>query len=99
MGSHQDRLAVRVYVDEILVHRLQVGHAMPARMFVRGTDVSIPLEFVRVQPYLTPKIRLSDQRAERVDVRVLPLIFRFKRPQQPAIYPGQLVDVYLGGAS
>ncbi|MGO4762241.1 HlyD family efflux transporter periplasmic adaptor subunit [Cupriavidus sp. 2KB_3] len=99
MGSLQDHLAVRVYVDEILVHRLQLGQAMQARMFVRGTDVSIPLEFVRVQPYLTPKIQLSDQRTERVDVRVLPVIFRFKPPPQPVIYPGQLVDVYLGGAS
>jgi len=99
MSGHQDRLAVRVYVDEILVHRLALGQNMQARMFVRGTEVSIPLEFVRVQPYLTPKIQLSDQRSERVDVRVLPVIFRFRRPQQPAIYPGQLVDVYLGGAS
>lgn len=99
MSTRQDRLAVRVYVDEILVHRLAPGPSMPARMFVRGTDISVPLEFVRVQPYLTPKIQLSDQRTERVDVRVLPVIFRFQRPQQPPIYPGQLVDVYLGGAS
>jgi HlyD family secretion protein len=99
LSSQQDWLAVRVYVDEILVHRLQFGHGTQARMFLRGTDTSIALEFVRVQPYLTPKIQLSDQRTERVDVRVLPVIFRFRRPQQPAIYPGQLVDVYLGGVS
>jgi len=98
MSSGQDQLAVRVYVDEILVHRLPHGQPVQARMFVRGTDISIPLEFVRVQPYLTPKIQLSDARAERVDVRVLPMVFRFRRPAQPAIYPGQLVDVYLGGA-
>ncbi|WER50628.1 HlyD family efflux transporter periplasmic adaptor subunit [Cupriavidus sp. WKF15] len=98
LSSQQDWLAVRVYVDEILVHRLQLSRGMQARMFVRGTDTSITLEFVRLQPYLTPKIQLSDQRTERVDVRVLPVIFRFRRPSQPAIYPGQLVDVYLGGA-
>jgi HlyD family secretion protein len=97
LSSQQDWLGVRVYVDEILVHRLKPGSGMQARMFVRGTDTSITLEFVRVQPYLTPKIQLSDQRAERVDVRVLPVIFRFRPPAQPPIYPGQLVDVYLGG--
>jgi HlyD family secretion protein len=68
-------------------------------MFVRGTDVSVPLEFVRVQPYVSPKVELSDQRSERVDVRVLPLLFRFKQPDKLTVYPGQLVDVYLQGAS
>jgi len=98
MSTGQNKLAVRVYVDEILVHRLPPG-AVQARMFVRGTDVSVPLEFVRVQPYVSPKVQLSDQRSERVDVRVLPLLFRFKQPDKLAVYPGQLVDVYLQGAS
>ncbi len=62
LSSRQDWLGVRVYVDEILVHRLKLGRSMQARMFVRGTDTSVALEFVRVQPYLTPKIQLSDQR-------------------------------------
>jgi HlyD family secretion protein len=30
-----------------------------------------------------------------VDVRVLPVIFRFQRPTDVAVYPGQLVDVYI----
>jgi len=68
---------------------------MQARMFIRGTNLSVPLEYVRVQPYVSPKIELSDQRLERVDVRVLPVIFRFARPTNFAVYPGQLVDVYV----
>ncbi|MCP3024501.1 HlyD family secretion protein [Cupriavidus basilensis] len=102
MGSAPGTLAVRVYVDEILLQRLpnaKSGQALQGRMFVRGTNTSIPLEFVRTQPYVTPKIQLSDQRTERVDVRVLPLLFRFSPPQNVTVYPGQLVDVYLGGAS
>lgn len=98
MGSGQGKLAVRVYLDEILVTRLPAGK-VEARMTLRGTDISVPLEYVRVQPYVTPKIQLSDQRTERVDVRVLPLVFRFDRPANVAVYPGQLVDVYLKGAS
>ena len=55
----------------------------------------MPLEFVRAQPYVSPKIELSNQRTERVDVRVLPLIFRFRKPQTMSVYQGQLVDVYI----
>ena len=64
-------------------------------MYLRGTDISIPLEFVRMQPYVTPKIELSNERTERVDVRVLPVLFRFEPLKDMHVYPGQLVDVYL----
>jgi HlyD family secretion protein len=53
------------------------------------------LEFVRVQPYVSPKIELSDQRQERVDVRVLPVIFKIKQSANVNLYPGELVDVYI----
>jgi HlyD family secretion protein len=96
MGRSQSYLGVRCYIDEILIPRLPQALQMKAQMFVRGTTVSIPLEFVQVQPYVTPKIELSNQRAERVDTRVLPVIFRFKTPEKSNIYPGQLVDVYIG---
>ncbi len=95
MGSPQDQGGVRCYVDEILVHRLPAGKQIQATMFVRGTQVKVPLQFVRIQPYVSPKIELSNQRQERVDVRVLPVIFRFDRPKDFPLYPGQLVDVYI----
>ena len=95
MGTPQKALAVRVYVDEILVNRLPATEQMRAEMSVRGTDVRIPLTYVRAQPYLTPKIQLSDQRQERVDVRVLPLIFSFQNTGTARLYPGQLVDVFI----
>lgn len=96
MGEPQGYLSVRCFIDEILVGRLPVPGRIRAQMSLRGSDVKIPLEFVRVQPYVTPKIELSDQRQERVDLRVLPVIFRFKKPAHAAIYPGQQVDVYVG---
>ncbi|MGD0586723.1 MAG: biotin/lipoyl-binding protein [Oryzomonas sp.] len=95
MGSTQDYLGVRCYIDEILVHRLPQSAQITAKMFIRGTDVNIPLEYVRAQPYVSPKIELSNQRTERVDVRVLPVLFRFAKPKNVALYPGQLVDVYI----
>jgi len=95
MGAPQDKLAVRCYVDEILVSRLPNPWHIRAQMSIRGTDIKVPLEFVRVQPYVSPKIELSNQRQERVDLRVLPVIFRFPKQDTP-VYPGQLVDVYIG---
>ena len=95
MGSSQTYIAVRCYIDEILIHRLPPASQMKAQMFIRGTNIGAPLEFVRVQPYVSPKIELSNQRTERVDVRVLPVIFRFQKFKNIDIYPGQLVDVYL----
>jgi HlyD family secretion protein len=95
MAHSEPSLQVRCYIDEILIPKLPPPSKMNARMYIRGTDTSIPLQFVRTQPYVTPKIELSDQRSERVDVRVLPLVFRFDPPKDSSVYAGQLVDVYL----
>jgi HlyD family secretion protein len=95
MGAPQKYLAVRCYVDEILVSRLPSPGHMRAQMSIRGTDVKVPLEFVRVQPYVSPKIELSNERQELVDLRVLPVIFRFEKKDAP-VYPGQEVDVFIG---
>jgi HlyD family secretion protein len=95
MGAPQAFLAVRCYVDEILISRLPNPWHIQAQLSIRGTDIKVPLEFVRVQPYVSPKIELSNQRQERVDLRVLPVIFRFERKDTP-VYPGQLVDVFIG---
>jgi len=96
MGPPQDHLAVRCFVDEILVSQLPSSWHIQAQMSIRGSYTNkVPLEFVRVQPYVSPKIELSNERQEQVDLRVLPVIFRFEKKDVP-VYPGQLVDVYIG---
>lgn len=96
MSSGGNHLNVRCYVDEILVSRLPKPEAMKARLQIRGTTTEIPLVFDRIQPFVSPKIQLSNQRQERVDVRVLPVIFRLEKPKDVSLYPGELVDVYIG---
>jgi len=91
----QPYLEVRCYIDEILLAKMPPPDKMNAQMLIRGTTNRIPLEFERIQPYVSPKIELSNQRTERVDVRVLPVLFRFKPSKDMNIYPGQLVDIYL----
>jgi len=95
LGPGSGTLAVRCYVDEILLNRLPKGGNIKAEMIVRGSAAHVPLQFVRIQPYVTPKIELSDERQERVDLRVLPVIFHFKTDPKIKLYPGQLVDVYV----
>jgi HlyD family secretion protein len=96
LGTQPTDLQVRCYIDEILVPRLPPLSKIKAEMSIRGTNVKVPLTFVRVQPFVSPKIELSDQRQERVDVRVLPMIFKFEKPKDVNLYPGELVDVYIG---
>jgi HlyD family secretion protein len=95
MGAPDENLQVRAYVDEILIDRLADPSTLSGEMFIRGTDRHVPLSFVRVQPFVSPKIELSDERQELIDVRVLPVIFRFASPQTLHVYPGELVDVYV----
>jgi HlyD family secretion protein len=91
----QDYMQVRCFVDEILVSKLPTVWHMQAEMQIMGTDIKVPLEFVRVQPYVSPKIELSNEKQEQVDLRVLPVIFRFEKRDAP-VYPGQMVDVFIG---
>jgi len=95
MSGPQEFMDVRCYVDEILVSRLPSHWHIQAQMQITGTDIKVPLEFVRIQPYISPKIELSNQKQEQVDLRVLPVIFRFQKQDAP-VYPGQMVDVFIG---
>lgn len=96
LGVISTNLQVRAYVDEILVPHLPMAEKLEATLFVRGLqNRSIPLEFHSIQPFTIPNIELSNQRNERVDVRVLPIIFKFKKPDDINLFPGQLVDIYI----
>ena len=96
VGDSGAHLNVRCYVDEILVSKIPPPTHIKAQLTIRGTDIHVPLTFDRIQPLISPKIELSDQRQERVDVRVLPVVFRLQRPANMNMYPGELVDVYIG---
>ncbi len=60
MGTPDDQLQVRAYIDEILIHRLADPVKMNAEMFIRGTDTRIALKFIRIQP-----VRVAKDRAFR----------------------------------
>ena len=86
---------VRIDIDEDDAWRIFPG--APAMGFVRGnSQINFPLEFVRIEPFVIPKRSLTGENLERVDTRVLQLIYRFDRKNLP-IYLGQLLDIYIEG--
>jgi multidrug efflux pump subunit AcrA (membrane-fusion protein) len=88
-----ERLHVRVDIDENDAWRFQSGSK--ALAFVRGNrDLSVPLEFVRVDPYVIPKRSLTGESTERVDTRVLQVLFSFDPAALP-VYVGQQMDVFV----
>jgi hypothetical protein len=56
------------------------------------------LEFVRFEPYVIPKKSLTGDSTERVDTRVLQVIYRI-RDGEPSVYVGQQMDVYIDGSA
>ena len=89
-----DRLQVRADVDEQNATRIRPGQKGHASL--KGDpSVTFPLDFVRVEPYVIPKVSLTGAGTERVDTRVLQVIFSLKRPENPPIYVGQQVDVFI----
>jgi multidrug resistance efflux pump len=96
MGS-VNPLHVRVDIDETETWRIRPGHSALARL--RGNPgISVPLSFVRFEPYVLPKRSLTGDTTERVDTRVLQAIYAFAPNQFPA-FVGQQVDVFIAAPS
>jgi multidrug resistance efflux pump len=92
LGEMQ-QMQVRADVDEVNAPLVKPGTAGVA--YLKGyTDKTIPLTFVRIEPYIVPKKSLTGDNSERVDTRVLQIIYRFERPTFP-VYAGQQVDVFI----
>jgi len=87
------KLHVRLDIDENEISRFRpdlTGVAKP-----RGNPgTEFPLKFVRVEPYVIPKKSLTGANTERVDTRVLQVIYAIETRDQP-LYVGQQVDVFL----
>lgn len=85
-----DELHVRADIDEKDAWRYRPGAS--AQGSARGNAaVRYPLEFVRVEPFVVPKRNLTGDATERVDTRVLQVLYRL--PKQATMYPGQQVDI------
>src|ERR1019366_4144647 len=98
MGNLQP-LFIRVNVDEEDIPRLRLN--APACATIRGDakQEKIPLKFVRLEPYVVPKVSMTGINVERVDTRVVQVIYSIE-PNHPLVKAnkalvGQLVDVFI----
>jgi hypothetical protein len=86
-------LQMRIDIDEEDAFRYQKG--AKATAFVRGNaNIHFSMEFYRVEPYIIPKTSFTGDSIERIDTRVLQVLYRFD-PANLCVYPGQLLDVYI----
>lgn len=86
-------LNVRVDVDEN--EGWKVRPDAQAQAAERGnSNHKVALEFVRFEPYVVPKKSLTGDSTERVDTRVLQVIYRFKDAKVP-FRVGQQMDVFI----
>ena len=86
-------LHIRVDIDETEIARFKETAAAFAA--VRGrAEKQVPISFVRLEPLVTPKKSLTGGVSERVDTRVLQVIYSVAPGEIDAI-PGQQVDVYI----
>lgn len=91
-----DTLHVRVDIDENDAWRVKPEASAIASL--RGnSSMKTNLTFVRIEPYVVPKRSLTGESVERVDTRVLQVIYAFKRADFP-VYVGQQMDVYVNAA-
>jgi HlyD family secretion protein len=88
-----ERLRVRVDIDQNDAER--VDPSAPAIAVVRGRpDLRTALQFESIEPYVAPKASLTGSPTERVDTRVLQVIYSFRRAELP-VYVGQQLDVFI----
>ena len=87
-------LHVRADVDEHEAWRVNAGAR--ARAHVRGNpELKVELEFVRFEPLVVPKKSLTGDATERVDTRVLQVIYRVVGTMPERLFIGQQMDVFV----
>jgi HlyD family secretion protein len=87
------RLHVRVDIDENDAWRFQP--CASAVTSVRGNpELKTPLQYVRTDPDVIPKVMLTGDTTQRTDTRVLQVVYSFDPGSLP-VYVGQLTDVFI----
>jgi multidrug resistance efflux pump len=92
LGSVRE-LHVRVEVDEDDIPRFRAGGNAIAH--VRGlARQKLPLRFTRIEPLVVAKRSLSGDNTERIDTRVLQVIYTVDDNAR-SLFVGQLLDVFI----
>lgn len=88
------QLQVRVDIDEQNASHYKEG--LPAFAFLKNDPTTkIALKFSRIEPYVIPKKSLTGASDERVDTRVLQVIYSIEGESTGRLFVGQQVDVFI----
>lgn len=91
--GNTEELFIRVSINQLDISRFREG--APAVAYYQGdASVKFPLEFVRVEPFLVNKQNLTNEITEKVDTRVLKIIYRIKKGDH-SLFVGQQMDVFI----
>lgn len=89
-----ETLHVRADVDE--QNAMSIAPGKPATLYLKNnSNRKYTVKFVRVEPYVIPKVSLTGASTERVDTRVLQVIYELEKPKEDSLYVGQQVDVFI----
>ncbi len=87
-------LHVRADVDE--QNAMGVAPGLDATFSLKSdSSRKFKVQFVRIEPYVIPKVSLTGASTERVDTRVLQVIYKLDKPKDQNLYVGQQVDVFI----
>jgi hypothetical protein len=90
-------LHIRVDIDEEQAARVALGE--PATVSPRGAaNRQVRAGFVRAEPQVVPKRQLTNSASERVDVRVLQVIYALPADARDMFRVGQQVDAFIPAA-
>jgi HlyD family secretion protein len=92
-----DRYHLRIDIDENDLPWFKEGARAYATLKGRK-DPRFPLEYAYVEPYVIPKQSLTGFNSERVDTRVLQVVYRLPNDGPSHVWVGQQMDVYLEAA-
>lgn len=86
------QLHIRAEIDEYEASRVRADSTAEASEHGNARQ-KVPLQFVRFEPYVVPKRSLTGSSNERVDTRVLQVIYRVADTAK--LYVGQQMDVFI----
>lgn len=88
-----DELYLRVSINQLDIPYFNKNS--PAVAYLQGDSKrQFTLEFVHVEPYLVTKQNLTNEITEKVDTRVLQILYRIKEPDQ-RLFVGEQMDAFI----
>lgn len=91
--AREGALQVRATIDEYDIPRFD-PQARAVGALKGNNDKRLSLQFDYVEPYVIPKQSLTGESTERIDTRVLPIVYQVNDPAFE-LFVGQQIDIFI----